>query len=132
MLYATTNVTAAQMLDLFDTPVELVAAPGAGLVVVPLYITATSHFNTTPYSEGTFISCYLGEVDINFGQVIGGAVQQGTDRQVLQTWGETFYPEASVQLIEDQPLLLKASGSNPVDGDGTLTVEIGYLIRPIT
>jgi hypothetical protein len=58
---ATGTITQAQLLDLFNTPVELIAAPGAGLYVVVEEMEVLHTYSTAVYINGGILQVEYGD-----------------------------------------------------------------------
>lgn len=122
----TVPLTSADILDLHNTPVELVAAPGAGRFFVPHLIVARTSGGTTPYTVPDAVSIQVGdaswvEVSSLFSVVTGEQVA-------------TFIP-ASVNYattdVENGAMSIVATDANPTDGDGDVTFTIWYSIEDV-
>lgn len=96
----TVSITAAEILDSFDNPVELVPAPGAGFVVVPLRVIkfagAGAAYNTTAEvrsADGSDVAAA-----VSFGEAfdsytvpnIGGALAEFENRALVLLGGSTI------------------------------------------
>ena len=58
---ATVTLSSADILDLHNTPIEVVAAPGAGRFLVPHLIVARTSGGTTPYTLADAVSIQVGD-----------------------------------------------------------------------
>lgn len=131
-------VTAAEIIDLHDNPVELVASPGAGKGFQVLSFVMVYRFGTIQYAlpedPNTGVRLQVGPL---------AAVEQDystweTDPYGLPSWfagtndwvvelnrnGQTAVMPPD--LVEDQPLAFGNPGTDFIDGDGTLTVIVDY------
>lgn len=116
------SLSSAQILNSFTTPVELIAAPGAGKYINVLSLVQKNNFVTTPYAtnttarieinDGTFFSYYF-ETEIVFTAT--------SIRKLLQV-DEDDMPVANL------PLRFKTQTGNPTAGDGTIDIHITYQI----
>lgn len=81
--YASVSLSAAQLLDLYNTPVEIVAAPGAGKIIVPQgKISVVFTPVTTPYYHISTLGLKWAGTDVKRGLL-------NTDRvlnKTLPTW----------------------------------------------
>jgi len=121
-LSASVELTPAQILDLFDTPVELVPAPGAGKAILPLGALASYTFGTVAYVDadlfvgwGTVELWYFG----NLLEAAASSVQMGEFENPAIT---------AVAAAENLPLTAKTDSPNPTVGDGTVRVTVIYAI----
>jgi hypothetical protein len=79
LLVATVNLTAAQIKTLDSVPVQLVPAPGAGKLLVPLFFVPVFSFGTRPYQFATGGSDTLHV----FWEPIGNTTQVGYSNMIV-------------------------------------------------
>ncbi len=122
---ATVTLSSADILDLHNTPVEVVAAPGAGKFLVPHLVIANTSGGTVAYTIADSVVIEVGDA-----QWVGVT-------SLFSLTGEqtsTFVP-ASVTFgttdIENRSIAILATDDNPADGDGTLTVDVWYSIEDV-
>ncbi len=129
-----TNLTSAQLLALFTTPVNLVPAPGVGFMIVPRFIKMTLVAGSVAYLDG-------GGGDITF--QLGAGVSQllannnivlvsvAPNRRVQFLAWAGFIDTAANPPAEDNAALqiTKATG-NLTAGNGMLSVMVEYTIEP--
>ena len=122
--YIKVELNSAQILDSFTTPIEVVASPGAGKMLVPTLMVAKTNYGTVTYTTN-----------------IGLILKWDSTMQVLASisLGRT---EDFIQIItlehdmvnnvladsENKNLALKTSTGNPTAGDGTMTFYLWYKI----
>jgi len=123
------DLTSAQILALFTTPITVAAAVGAGYSLLPQSLSYRYTYGSAAYviaSTGIVLchstkaaSAYITEV------VSNTILQAGASRS-----GITFSNTASSSnaLVENDSLQLKIATGNPTTGDGTLTMWITYSI----
>ena len=128
MLYIDTEISSAQLLDLHNTPVELIPEPIDGSFSYPSKVYIKYIFNTTPYTQA-------GGVSIN----VRGAVYTGG---VL---GETFnsYNFNSATDYQKMTSIIQIGELDAfstelytpvalIGGDGTIKVRVYYSVIPST
>lgn len=128
---AEVTVTSAQLLALRATPKTIVAAPGAGKMIVPLQMVAIAD-NGTAYVVGTndLALRYKDETGDIIGQTIdtAGLLDQTTDivTQASMLATDSKGPKADV---ENQPVVLHNTGAGELTtGTGVLRVKLWYFI----
>ena len=128
------TLTSAQIENLAVTHVPVVAAPGAGKMLVPLSATFQYRFGTTPYSPANQAEPVIGlvwgssESDVAFGGSQVGFLDQSVNRVMQGGDGPLFIGAAVVDnetAFVDVPLEVAASG-DPSGGDGTIVVTVAY------
>lgn len=125
---STVTLSSADILDLHNTPVKLVAAPGAGKWVSLKHVDAYLTFGTVPYT--VIDPPRIGYTD--------GAVYGGLPAGLLTGTADGMFssPYVSVGTFAattavNTALSLYADGSPFTDGDGTLTITVWYSIEDV-
>lgn len=131
---ATITLTAAQILALNVTPVELVPAPGSGLYIVPWRIVIEFTHVTTAYTiVGTD----------NGGLIVGGANNTigSSWESAPSAWGgfiDQFNSQLTLGVDDDNDIEVSTVVNQPLNvfstnllqgGDGTLTYNVYYTIE---
>jgi hypothetical protein len=124
---ATLTINSAAILASNTTPILLIAAAGAGkgIVVLPS-TTITSTYGTATYAANTSMQIYTDtatDAQLLFQTVLNntatrttiGSLQQGTSA------GDT-------QIIANKGICIQTNVGNPTTGDGSITVNIQYII----
>lgn len=124
-LQATVTLSSDDLLTLGDTPITLVAAPGAGKVVVPFAVYGAYSFGTTPYTddEGEYIR-YAGS-DTPIGDLVNELFAAGSNNAIGRI------PNGAVSVDRAEAVnkaLVVASDANLTDGDGTFAVTVSYYV----
>lgn len=121
-------ISAAQMLDLYDTPLDVTAPAPPGFVHIPLRGLIEFENGTTDYQTNTIIG--IGSIDgvlANAGSLIGNI----DDR----TKPNTMTPpcQTADTLVAATPLKVRAieSGTDPTDGDSDVRITVWYYTIPI-
>lgn len=116
--YKEVTITSAQILDIFDTPVELIPAPGAGKVIKINSIVAVMENNTIAYiGNGLYIK--VGSSVVSSDATILGLLTQ-VPRDMLSV--------LPVSLPTNSALTATSVVSDPTTGDGDLQLRITYQI----
>lgn len=122
------TITTAQMLTLNTVPVSLVAAPGAGLALVPVQLFSTLTYNSAAYStnaSGASVK-YTDGSGVAPGLTLTQAFLQSSANSSLNVMASAtaYIPTANA------PLMLVAASSDPTTGNSALKVRIYYRIVP--
>jgi hypothetical protein len=124
---ATATINSAALSTSNTTPILLIAAAGAGKGIVLLgSTTITSTYGTATYAANTTMQIYTDtatDPQLLFQTVLNntstrttmGALQQGTSA------GDT-------QIIANKGIYIKTNTGDPTTGDGSITVNIQYII----
>lgn len=122
-------IATADVLTGYASPVELVPAPGAGKIVLPLMILTTMDYNSAAYATNT---------TMRFGwddATAGTAVLYGTQASIInQTTDMTawFLPAsssvASLTSAVNKNFCFSVSTGNPTAGNSGLSIYTIYLI----
>ena len=121
---ATVTLSSADILDLHNTPVELVAAPGAGKWLVPVQFVAYFTAGASEYLSGGSVvaAWYWGterRADI--------ADLSGTSSSVAVT---AVTASGNASDVVNKAILIGAVDAL-TDGDGTLTITVWYSIEDV-
>ena len=131
---ASLTLTSAQLLALVEIPVQVVAAPGAGMVINPITSVWKYHFGTTPYTiNGAQIVLTTPPVDVSLINIgMTGFLDQSNDyiqfSALLGSSANTTPIFDTAGIYENQPLVVGNIGSDLTAGDGTLEVTVLYQI----
>ncbi|MDA9302872.1 hypothetical protein N9Q25_00600 [bacterium] len=128
MLYIDTEISSAQLLDLHNTPVELIPEPIDGSFSYPSKVYIKYIFNTTPYTQA-------GSVSINV-RIAGytGAVLGETFNSYTFSSAADFQKMTSIIQI-GEPDAFSTELYTPaalIGGDGTIKVRVYYSVIPST
>lgn len=121
---ATVTLSSAQILDLHNTPVTLVAAPGAAKAVLPWRV--VHHFR-----YGT--AAYVADTPGNEPRV-SISPQENSEYDLLNRDADADYAsiETTLELYENSALSAVITGGGYyVTGDGTLTVTVWYTVEDV-
>jgi hypothetical protein len=123
------NLTSSDILSINSTPVEIIAAQGAGTAVELLFASASLTFGTTAYtSAGNLRFKYIGDAEADFigGFVNGFLTSASTVRHRANRTGVTNNEENENTGVE-----VFVNGSDPTLGDSTVVVEALFKIFKI-
>jgi hypothetical protein len=142
ILLATVHLSSAELLALHTTAKTIVAAPGAGKVILPLWIAANYTFGSIDYTLGGNQDAprlvYAGaNLTANFNTTLDGtsifgnidSVGESTDSLYA---GLTFghfvngLDQNNVAVVYAQD-----SGSTVINGNGTLVISLWYVVQEI-
>ena len=127
--YAEVEISAAEILALFTTAKELVAAPGAGKVLEFISLTLAYDYGTVVYTIGAATNLEVKITDktgasVSTTQAVTGMIDQATDQ--LRALDKL---EASVTPVDNAPLCLALAGANPTAGDGVIHAKVAYRVH---
>ncbi len=128
VIYSTTvTIPSANVLTSFATPVLLIPTAGAGKAIVVLpSTTVTSVFGTAAWATNTTMAIYTdtaNDVQLQFQTVLNNTATRTTmgSVQAATSAGDT-------QIIANKGIYIQTNTGNPTTGDGTVTVNIQYII----
>lgn len=129
MLLAPFVITADDLANLHDTPVELVAAPGAGRYALPLQLFCESVVGLTPYDSGSnlAVSFYDDDTRLFDALPLDPLLWEDTDPRVAVAALGTMSPTV-LDNLANRRLCLQNEGDPMTGGDGSLKLWLQYLI----
>ncbi len=124
--YSKIRVTSAEILALFTTAKELVAAPGSGKVLEFISITSFLDHGGTDYATRGDLTVNLGTTGTAVSATIaaGDLVQASAD-----AYNICRALSADVVLKANEKLELRCATGNPDTGNGILIVDIAYRVH---
>lgn len=127
--YAEVEISSAEILALFTTPKEMVAAPGAGKVLEFISLTLAYDYGTVVYTIGAATDLQVKITDksgaaVSTTQAVTGMIDQATDQ--LRALDKL---EASVTPVVNAALVLTLAVANPTLGDGTIHAKVAYRVH---
>lgn len=130
----TVTLTAAQLLALNATPVQLIPAPGAGFAVIPVYASMQYKFVTAGYGNAADYNLCIGpaaatDTQCAIIQPTAGFLDQ-TSSQIAIAASETTAPQSLYENAAIDVLLLSSSGAL-TGGGGSLTINLTYFVAPL-
>lgn len=123
----------AAVLDLLTTPYELVAAPGAGKIVIVDWMFAYLNFNTTAYTfDGSLLTVYNPAYGFSMPAISGDLAGLLTAIETTTTFNvgdaQTLAATIAVAAVNQSVALKNVGGVTLADGDSDLTLVLGYHI----
>jgi len=124
------SLSSAEILALFTTPKELIAAPGAGKFIQPIAVVYNFTYGTTTYT--TNVSLNIGYDPVANGSItnttILGAGQSRLARALFSS-ANTFVLSSFDPV--NKGFYAHVHAGDPLSGDGTLDIIITYCIISI-
>lgn len=123
-----TTLSSAQILALHITAVQLIPAPGAGNVILPIQVLVQLRYGTTTYAGGADPLFYIGLVASAFTfpaftqAVINAAVP------VIAAFPQTAWAQIANQstYFANQPISIFNPGAAYTTGDGEVDIYMAY------
>lgn len=127
--YDEVEISADEILALFTTAKELVAAPGAGKTLEFISLLLAYDYNTTVYTIGTATDLQVKYTDaagaaVSTTQAVTGMLDQATDQ--LRALDKL---EASVTPVVNAALVLTLAVANVTLGDSPIHAKIAYRVH---
>lgn len=126
--YFEKTITSAEVLDLHDTPIDLVDAQGANTIIVPTQIIGELDFNSVAYATngnlviksggGWYVAVAEGS------QFLFGTVSRIMNIMVV----ENEKSATAVQYVANQPLTVEVLTANPTAGDSDIVIRGYYKV----
>jgi len=121
---ATVNLTSSQILALNSTPVQLIAAPGAGKAIIVDEILFKMNFVTSAYTGSNAVNFKYTD---NSGQSVAAAVPSSI--LDIASGSSTFVTAGSTHtLTANAPVVAVVGTADPAAGGGNATLTIKYRI----
>ncbi len=120
--YTKTSIATGAVLTLNGTPVELVALPGAGKVIVPIMVGLSLTWNSAAYDTNTTLQLIY---DTGTGFTLDTAILLKTADHILTRFVDIAPTEG---LIQNKKLSITVGTGNPGTGDSALDVYTWYQI----
>src|ERR1035438_10544916 len=139
ILVATVTLTAAQLLALSSTPVQIIPAPGVGNYLFPQYYTMSYHFGGTAFSSPAHTNdCYFtlgsppattsNEVMVYAWAAVTSGIIEATQSVVFfGICGEGLIPST---VANNAPLMFSAPNALTL-GNGVLVITVHYAVLPV-
>ena len=127
--YAGVEISSAEILALFTTAKELVAAPAAGNFLEFISLQLAYDYGTAVYTIGTATNFQvqytnIAGVAVSTTQAVTGMIDQATDQ--IRSLDKL---EASVTPAVAAALVLTIAVANPTNGDGVIHAKVAYRVH---
>ena len=124
------TVTGITPTTLYSAGTQLVAAPGAGLVIVPLSFAFNYIFATAQYTSGGAIGVQFNSTIHQGGQLCSATLAAATFNAYAanQMFGLAVSLSGVSSNSINQPLYLTAASNNFATGAGTITAFVSYIV----
>lgn len=127
--YAEVEISAAEILALFTTPKELVAAPGAGKILEFISLMLAYDFNTTAYTIGTATDLQVKYTDAAGAAVSTTEAVTGFLDGVADDLRSLDKLEVSVTPVVNAALVLTLAVANVTLGDSPIHAKVAYRVH---
>lgn len=121
------SIVSADVLTAYATPVELVPAPGAGKIIVPLMIMTYIDYNSAAYATNTTMRFGWDGASAGTAVLYGtqaGIINQTTD--MIAWFLPTSTSVASITSAMNKNFCFSVSTGNPTAGNSTIVVYTVY------
>jgi hypothetical protein len=124
---ATLTINSAAILTSNATPIQLIASAGAGKAIVVLgSTTIKSIFGSIAYATNTNVDIYTDtatEAQLFFQTLLNNTLTRTTMGNIINAPAA-----ANTQIIADKGIYFRTQTGNPTAGDGSITINIQYII----
>ena len=117
------TIATADVLTLNTTPIEIVAAPGAGYAIEVISASLKMVYNSVAYATNTALSLVTNTANLFQFQT---EIAQTADC-FSKFESEDAAPD-NIQFVENEALMLKVETGDPDSGDSDMTVYVTYRI----
>jgi hypothetical protein len=118
-LYAEVSLSSAEILALFTTPKTLVAATGAGTIILPERYIINFDWASVQYATHINLQAKMGSVS---GRTIF-QIDPVADKQYMSV--------DTGEIVSNTSLVLTVAGGNPTAGDSIMTVGVYYKVHTL-
>jgi hypothetical protein len=126
MLYASVSLTLTQLLALYTTPIQIVAAPGATKAIVPIRAAYQYTYGSAAFGLGSVV-----DLEIRYTGTSGAALIKMPTTGVLdQTANATAWgaPQANAIMAANAIACVHITGANPTTGTGC-SAKVGFWYK---
>ena len=123
---ASLSIPTASVLTLFATPLEIVAAPGAGYAIQVVSASYKLTYNSIAYATNVQLQLITDTATI--AQTNTGNTLDATATQHIQFTGQPAPNTTDTQIIDNKSLKVQVSTGNPTAGNSDIKVYVLYRI----
>ena len=133
--YSMTIINNTQLLNIYNEPVQLVAAQGSGKIIIPVSITVVYYYRTTPFTTPGAVSLVVGHgniytngmLDAVFINCLTGSLDKinTIPTCLADTSGFTAIDPVT---CANKNLNISTTTNNPSGGGGDMRVHVGYYV----
>lgn len=125
--YVAKQIETAEVLTLNSSPVELIAAPGAGKVILIIgHPTVELIFNTTAYASFPAVELLTDTASQVLYQ-LPNFLNQAASRHRLMNF--QISSSSTTHLVENKSVVIQVNGGDPTLGDSPIVVRANYQIK---
>ncbi len=124
LIYNKISIPTGEILTLNGTPVELIAAPGAGKIILPKYYVYSLTWNSVAYDTNTNLQ-WLYDTGTAFSPTDQSILEDTQDFIVLKSFVTAVTTEG---VLQNKKLSITVQTGNPANGNSVLDVYIWYQI----
>jgi len=120
---ASLTIASADVLTLNTTPIEIVAATGAGTAIEVLSASMKMVYNSTPYATNTALSLVTNTADL-----FQFETELAQIADCFSKFGSEDAAPDNIQFVENEALQVTVGTGNPTAGDSDIKVYVTYRI----
>ena len=120
------SIPTAEVLQLFTTPKQLIAAPGAGFAIVVIEASTEIIFAGSQYITNVQLKTITDTA--TRGQNLDSQILTSTVSRIGSMASINLTAASDKQIIEDKALMLSMNTGNPVGGDSNIIVRLTYRL----
>ena len=125
--YFEKTITSAEVLDLHDTPIDLVDAQGANKIIVPTQIIGELDFNSVAYATNGIVQIFSGGTE-EIASVSANGFLFGTLSRIVNIGTSNASAVGNTQYVANQPLTISVETGNPTAGDSDIVIRGYYKV----
>jgi hypothetical protein len=127
VMSASLSIPTASVLTLNATPLEIVAAPGAGYAIQVISASYKLTYNSVAYATNTTLQLICKGASIPQ-KSSGSAALAATTTQISHINSDTNPTAGNTQIVENAELQVKVATGNPTAGNSDIKVYVLYRL----